>query len=35
MPIPGYDYPASYDEDGKDDEQFNEPDPDRFWDDRE
>ena len=35
MPIPGYDYPASYDEEDKDDEQFNGPDPDRFWDDRE
>ena len=35
MAIPGYDYPSSYDEEGNDEEQFNEPDPDRFWDDRE
>ena len=34
MPIPCYDYPASYDEEGKYEEQFNEPDPDRFWDGR-
>ena len=33
MSIPGYDYPASYDDEDRD--ECNEPDPDRFWDDRE
>ena len=33
MPIPGYDYTASYDDEDRD--ECNEPDPDRFWDDRE